>query len=64
MADKFGASLLDSFDVRGIVARQIEEMDVGELEELVLSVMNQELHAIINLGALIGALIGIVNVFI
>ena len=39
-------------------------MDVRELEDLVLSVMKNELQAVINLGALIGAVIGTVNIFI
>lgn len=33
------------------------------MEELVLSVMKKELQTIINLGALIGAVIGTVNIF-
>ena len=36
----------------------------SELEALVLSVMKQELQAVINLGALIGAVIGILNIFL
>ena len=39
-------------------------MKMDEVEALVLSVMKQELQAVINLGALIGALIGIFNIFI
>ena len=38
-------------------------MDVLEIEELVLSVMKKELDTIVNLGALIGFVIGIVNIF-
>ena len=40
------------------------EMDVRELEELVLSVMKNELQTVVNLGAVIGAIIGAVNIFI
>ena len=64
LAEKYGSDLLDKVDIKGIVARKIEEMDVKELEELVLSVMKQELQAVINLGALIGAVIGAINIFI
>ena len=39
-------------------------MDARELEDLVLSVMKNELQAIVNLGAVIGAVIGVVNIFI
>lgn len=52
------------FDVSSLVEEKINEMDVKELEDLVMSVMKRELQTVINLGALIGAIIGIVNVFI
>ena len=38
--------------------------DARELEDIVLSVMKNELRAVVNLGALIGAIIGVINVFI
>ena len=62
--EKHGAEFLDHIDVKGIVIQKIEEMKPEELEELVLSVMKQELQAVINLGAVIGAIIGIINIFI
>ena len=61
---KHGAEMLDQIDIKGIVSQRIEAMEVDELEELVLSVMKQELQAVINLGAVIGAVIGIVNIFL
>ena len=64
IAKKHGPELLEQIDIRGIVRERIEEMEVEELEELTMSVMKQELQAVINLGALIGAVIGIVNVFL
>ena len=39
-------------------------MGVKELEELVLSVMKNELNMIINLGALIGFVIGLLNILL
>ena len=36
--------------------------DAGQLEELVMSVMKRELRAVVNLGALLGAVIGAVNI--
>ena len=63
-AEKYGTDILNKIDVKGIVVKRVEEMDVDELEKLVLSVMNQELQAVINLGAVIGALIGIINIFL
>ena len=57
-------SVLGTLDVQAVVEDKINAMDARELEDLVLSVMKNELQAIVNLGALIGAVIGIVNVFI
>ena len=39
-------------------------MDAIQLEKLVMSVMKNELGMIVNLGAIIGFVIGILNVFI
>lgn len=64
LALRYGESLLDQVDVKEITRRRIEEMQVDEVETLVLSVMKHELQAVINLGALIGAVIGTINVFI
>lgn len=58
------AGAVKHIDVSSLVEKKINEMDVRELENLVLSVMKNELQAVINLGALIGAVIGIVNIFI
>lgn len=57
-------SVLGSLDVKSVVEDKINAMDARELEDLVLSVMKNELQAVINLGALIGAVIGIINIFI
>ena len=57
-------SVLGSLDVKAVVEDKINGMDVRELEDLVLSVMKNELQAIVNLGAVIGAVIGVVNIFI
>lgn len=54
-------NIMEKVDVAGIVEDKIKEMDIEQLEELVLSVMKKELDAIVNLGALIGFVIGILN---
>lgn len=56
--------LLQNFDIAESVQKKVEEMDVADLETLVLSVMKKEMDVLVNLGALIGALIGILNIFI
>ena len=63
----FSAVLENAFsgiDIAGTVENKINDMNVAELEEMCLSVMKKELSAIVNLGALIGFIIGTVNSFI
>lgn len=57
-------SVVGSIDIAGIVEEKIRDMDVEKLEELILSVMKKELNAIVNLGALIGLIIGLLNLVI
>ena len=47
-----------------VVEERINAMQVEEVEELVLSIMNKELGAIVNLGAVIGFILGLINVII
>ena len=54
----------ESFDICAIVEQKINGMEVKELEKLVLSVMKKELNAIVNIGALIGFILGIIMIFI
>lgn len=56
--------ILQSFDISSVVREKVDAMDVKEVEKLVLSVMEKELKSVVNLGALIGLIIGIVNIFI
>lgn len=61
--DNIDAILMD-FDIAGTVRQKVDEMDVLELEHLVLSVMKKELDGIVRLGAVIGFVIGILNIFL
>lgn len=62
------AELVASFDIAGTVEKKVEEMDMAELEKLFMSVMKKELSAIVNLGGLLGGIVGIltslINVFL
>lgn len=53
--------ILAAIDISHIVESRINEMDVKESEKLILDVMNKELKAIVWLGALLGFLMGCVN---
>jgi len=57
-------SALRRIDVAKVVEDKINSMAVEELEKGVLTVMKTELNMIVNLGALIGLVIGSINVFI
>ena len=56
--------ILETLHLSRIVEDRINAMEVAEVEELVMSIMKKELGAVVNLGALIGLLLGLVNVAI
>ena len=57
-------SALRRIDVARVVEDKINSMAVEELEKGVLTVMKTELKLIVDLGALIGLVIGSINIFI
>lgn len=57
-------SALRRIDVAKVVEDKINSMAVEELEKGVLTVMKTELNLIVDLGALIGLVIGSINIFI
>ncbi len=58
-----GEEFVQKLDIPKMVEDRVRMMDVKELEELVMSVMKKELNAIVNLGALIGFIMGLLNLF-
>lgn len=56
--------LLDKLDISRVVEEKINNMDVKELEKLLLSIMKKELGTIVNLGALIGLILGSLNMWL
>jgi len=53
--------ILDTINISKIIESRINEMDVKESEKLILEVMNKELKAIVWLGALLGFVMGCIN---
>lgn len=51
-------------DLAAVIEDKINRMNVEELEVMVLQVMKKELDTIVNLGALIGFILGLVNLVI
>lgn len=57
-------NLVSNLNIAGIIEEKVSEMCIDDLEKMVLSVMNKELDTIVNLGALVGAILGMLNIFI
>lgn len=56
--------ILKTINIAKIIEDRVNEMDVRETERLILEVMNKELRAIEWFGALLGGLIGLLNLFL
>ena len=56
--------ILPQLHVARLVEDKVNGMSVIELEQLVMTVMKKELNMIVNLGALIGFMLGLLNILI
>lgn len=54
-------SVLEEVNISKIVSDKINSMDVKEVEKIILQIMKKELNALIYLGALIGFILGLLN---
>ena len=54
-------NILNALDISAIVEDKINSMDMLELEHLLLDIMKKELNALVNLGAIIGFILGSLN---
>lgn len=57
-------TILDTINITKIIETRINSMESDEIERLVLSIINKELNALVNLGAIIGFILGLTNMFI
>ena len=55
------ANILKMIDISSMVTEKINGMDTLELEQLILEIMKKELNALVNLGAIIGFVLGLLN---
>ena len=60
--EKHAEEFIKNFRISEIVEEKVNQMDVLMLEELMMSIMKKELNAVVNLEALIGLVIGTVNI--
>lgn len=56
-------NLLKTIDISRIVEEKIQNMDMPMVEHLVLDVANNELFMLVVLGGILGAIIGLANIF-
>lgn len=56
--------ILNAIDIKEIVRNRVVNMDVLEMERMILEICNKELRAVVWLGAVLGAIIGCINIFI
>ena len=56
--------ILEGINISKIVEARIQEMDMKEAEQIILSVMKKELRAIVWLGALLGSIMGTIMMFV
>lgn len=56
--------ILEGINISRIVENRINEMDIDEAEQIILTVMKKELRAIVWLGALLGSIMGTIMMFI
>ena len=56
--------ILEAINIPVIIESRINEMDMNETEKLIFQVMDKELKAIVWLGALLGAVMGCVNILL
>lgn len=61
VVEKCVALIFQKIDIAKMIEEKINAMDMDEIERLVLSVMKKELDTIVNLGAVIGFVLGLLN---
>ena len=55
------SKVLNAIDISKVVEDKINSMNMLELEKMILEIMNKELKALVNLGAIIGFVLGLLN---
>ncbi|MDO4555225.1 MAG: DUF445 family protein [Lachnospiraceae bacterium] len=58
------ADIIEKINISAMVEKKINDMEVEDIEILVMSIMKKELGAVVNLGAVIGFVIGLLNLFL
>lgn len=62
LVDKYAGSIASQFHLAEIAEEKIKAMPPEALEELILGIMRKELNAVVLLGAVIGLIMGVINI--
>lgn len=62
LVQKGMSGLFEQLNLSKMIEEKVNAMSIDELEKLVLTVMKKELDTIVNLGALIGFVLGLINI--
>lgn len=57
-------NVFEALNISEVIQEKINAMDVKEIERLFMVVMKKELNAIVNLGAVLGLILGLINAFL
>lgn len=57
-------SIIKLIDISSIVTNRINTMNASEIENIILKIIKKELNALVNLGAIIGFILGLLNLAI
>lgn len=57
-------NVFEALNISEVIQEKINAMDVKEIERLFMMVMKKELNAIVNLGAVLGLILGLINAFL
>ncbi len=61
---EYSMNMVKLFDIASLTEQKIIEFQMEEIEELVNQTIKKEMQAVVNLGAVLGVIIGLVNAFI
>lgn len=61
---KYKNEIVNLFDIASLTEQRIIELQVEEIEQLVNRTIHREMQSVINLGAVLGIIIGLVNSFL
>ncbi len=59
--DNYLGNVLEAVDIENIVVEKVRSFDAEQLEQMIFGIMKKELNAIVYLGAVLGFLMGFVN---